>query len=205
MRKLSETMTPAEIAERKRLQQQEATRRYNAKHPDRLKASKKKYRASEKGQATEKKYQQEHRPQLNANSARWRSRNKPECAAKTKKHQQENPDMWAGYARKRNALKKKQLHPEHNKEIERFLDQRARTLTKLTGCKHCIDHIIPLEQGGWHHHDNLQVMFMDLNSSKRDNPFWEHSEYMCWRDVPQHLWPEKLVPEYTKRMLKHAA
>lgn len=178
-------------------------REWRAKNPEKPKKAKAKYRATEKGKAKDKAYADAHKPERLEASRRWSRRNPEKVAAATKKHQKENPDMWTAYRAARRARKAAALHPEHDVEYEKFLHGRAKTLTQLTGWRHCVDHVIPLIHGGWHHHDNLQVMPMDLNSSKNDNPFWENPEYCCWRDVPRKLWPEQLVPQY-EELLKAA-
>lgn len=93
------------------------------------------------------------------------------------------------------------IHPQSLKEEEIKLHELALTLSKTTGIQHVVDHIIPLNCGGWHHHLNLQVIPVSINCSKHGNPIWEHEGYKSWRDVPEYLWPEKLVNIY-KSILK---
>jgi hypothetical protein len=72
----------------------------------------------------------------------------------------------------------------------------ADALTKQTGIEHHVDHIIPIKHGGWHHHENLQILPAPVNQSKSSSPFWVSSEYKDFRSVPQSLWPEPLIDFY---------
>lgn len=96
-------------------------------------------------------------------------------------------------------------HVDHRAETEKELIGSAILISRRTGHAHHVDHIIPLAEGGWHHHDNLQVLPGKLNSSKHSDPFWEKEGYKSWKDVPAELWPEKLAPEYLARILKEKA
>ena len=51
-------------------------------------------------------------------------------------------------------------------EMAQF-DELQRKATKLSGIQHHVDHIIPLFIGGAHHQDNLRVITIHENSSKR--------------------------------------
>lgn len=72
----------------------------------------------------------------------------------------------------------------------------AADLSRATRTPHHVDHIIPLVAGGWHHHDNLQVLPDTVNLSKGTNPFWVSSWYRDFRSVPQALWPDDLADIY---------
>lgn len=53
------------------------------------------------------------------------------------------------------------------KLIKAFYDE-AKLLTKTTGIKHEVDHIIPVSKGGLHHQNNLRVVTMMENRVKGD-------------------------------------
>jgi hypothetical protein len=110
-----------------------------------------------------------------------------------------NPEKVAQKTRRRYALKKGRAHPENDRIKEMAIFKQAARLTKETGIKHHVDHIIPLMHGGWHHHDNLQVVTIAENLQKNADPFHELPGRKTWRDVPRHLWPESLAEEYARR------
>lgn len=91
------------------------------------------------------------------------------------------------------------LHPLNDPAECCKIYKLATELTRMTGERHCVDHIIPIAHGGWHHHQNLQPLPENVNAKKNANPFWESSVYKDWMDVPEYLWPDKLRPEYEKR------
>lgn len=125
----------------------------------------------------------------------WRNKNKDKIKIISKKYREKNPNppynkekkklsnaLWtknnldrhAANEAKRHA-KKLQSTPnwltvEQVKEIEQFYSE-ARKLTKKTGIKYEVDHIIPL-QGlnvrGLHVPWNLQILTKSENSSKRN-------------------------------------
>jgi 5-methylcytosine-specific restriction endonuclease McrA len=113
-----------------------------------------------------------------------------------KRHRQEKPWMNSEKTRRRYVTKKNRTHPDIDKKIERTLFEEAARLTKQTGIEHHVDHIIPIKHGGWHHHENLQILPAPVNQSKSSSPFWVSSEYKDFRSVPQSLWPEPLIDFY---------
>lgn len=107
-----------------------------------------------------------------------------------------NPDQVRAQIYRRRALKLNRLHPMHDVEVEIAMFAEIRRLNAETGVRHHLDHIIALSVGGWHHHSNLQILPQKLNEQKHGDPFWEKPGFKSWRDVPDWLWPEKLVPAY---------
>lgn len=93
--------------------------------------------------------------------------------------------------------KRNLIHPDLDANAEKTLYLLAAELTQKTGKPHQVDHIIPLISGGWHHHDNLQILPGPINASKSTNAFWTHPDYLSWKDVPNHLWPSGLAPTYS--------
>lgn len=127
---------------------------------------------------------------------RWLATHREQEAARQGRWQKENRETVALNTRLRKARKRSAVHPEMDWDKERTMFVRAQRLTRQTEILHVVDHIIPIIAGGWHHHDNLQILPNLVNCSKNDDPFWEKSGYKSWRDVPQKLWPAKLVLAY---------
>jgi hypothetical protein len=117
-------------------------------------------------------------------------------AISEKKWSNENKPRRALHSSHRRTLKRNQLHVDHNSSIEEQMRKTADALTKQTGVEHHVDHIIPIKHGGWHHHENLQILPAPVNQSKSSSPFWVSSEYKDFRSVPQSLWPEPLIDFY---------
>jgi 5-methylcytosine-specific restriction endonuclease McrA len=116
--------------------------------------------------------------------------------ARGEKWGKENKPRRALHSSNRRATTRNQMHPDHNLLIEEEMRKSAYALTKQTGVDHHVDHIIPIKHGGWHHHDNLQILPAPVNQSKGSSPFWVSSEYKDFRSVPQTLWPEPLIDFY---------
>jgi 5-methylcytosine-specific restriction endonuclease McrA len=117
-------------------------------------------------------------------------------AIRKKKWSQENKPRLALKSSSRRTLKRNLLHADHDFSIEEQMRKSAAALTQQTGIEHDIDHIIPIKHGGWHHHENLQILPSPVNKSKSSSPFWVSSEYKDFRSVPQSLWPESLNDFY---------
>ncbi len=101
-------------------------------------------------------------------------------------------------AMKRKLNVKLAIHAGSNKPAIDKIYKDCFELSKKTGIKHNVDHVIPIEFGGWHHELNLQILPEKINKSKKDNPLWEMADYKCWRDIPKFLWPDEMLPIYEK-------
>lgn len=98
-----------------------------------------------------------------------------------------NVDKARANCARRRARKRNLIHPLHDSSKELVLINRARDITITTGLEHQVDHILPLNQGGAHHHDNLQVMLLTDNMAKGDCLEWKSDKYKHWTDLPEHL------------------
>lgn len=109
------------------------------------------------------------------------------------RYSRENRDKCNASLQRYRRRKQNLLHPDRDeKQINRLFSDAA-LLTRQTGIRHHVDHIIPLARGGWHHESNMQVLPESLNAAKRHEKFWEHPNYKCWRDVPKELWPDNYI------------
>lgn len=118
------------------------------------------------------------------------------------KWQRANKDRMRFHQAKRKAMRANRIHPQANLEAIAELHVQARKMTKDTGIKWHVDHIIPVTSGGWEHELNMQLLPNTVNSSKRDDAFWFNPAYKNWRDVPAWLWPANLIPFYLVIELK---
>lgn len=87
----------------------------------------------------------------------------------------------------------------------RRIYQHASQIQKRLGIEMEVDHIIPVRHGGPHMVGNLQILTGAVNRQKGGNPFWMSPDGLSrdFRDVPRHLWPEKLRPEYERLVALH--
>lgn len=176
---------------------------YYARNKEKAKASAKAWYAAnkEKAKATSSAYRIANRERRVEAARAWRAANNDRSKELTSFWKKRNPDKVKAQLAARRSRKFGQLHPKHDAKAELALCRLADSLTQSTGQNYHVDHIIPLACGGWHHHDNLQVLPAAENIRKKDNPFWELPGFKSWKDVPAELWPEKLASEYLNRLL----
>lgn len=152
-------------------------------------------------QGINKRFYAKNKAQQRQRARDYAANNREKHRAKAMKWAADHPAEVRAIKHRRNARKSSQLHPDLDRAAERAIFAKSQRLTKETGILHHIDHIIPLDCGGWHHHDNLQVLPGPINISKGADPFWEREGFKSWKDVPRHLWPESLVPAYEVRAM----
>jgi len=119
------------------------------------------------------KYYQEHKKQIaehyqerKTEIAKYRQEHKTEKALYNVKYRQNNPDKINARNAKRRASKLKQISSTANlNKIAKFYS-KAQKLSKDTGIKMHVDHIIPLSKGGLHHENNLQIITATQNLRK---------------------------------------
>ncbi len=190
---LTSKYTPEQRAKR-----QAATLAWRKRNPDKVKA----YVSSDAIVAYKKGWAERNKHRILGYAAKWRSENREKSIESSLKWQSENPEairlIWNRKSAKRKAIKLNRLHPDHNFEIERAMYSKARELYKATGIRYDVDHVIPLSKGGWHHHDNLQVLDHNTNSSKHANPFWHKDGFKSFAEVCSSLWPTNLINMYNK-------
>lgn len=127
-------------------------------------------------------------------------------AKRTANHRREKPEMNRATAMRRYVRKWHAQHSGHDKAREAELFREATRLTEATGEEHQVDHIIPIAAGGWHHHENMQVLSMRVNVSKNDDPFWRATKpgQKDWTHVAVELWPDYLAAAYDERLYEEA-
>jgi len=120
--------------------------------------------------AIAKEWRKKNRDYVNSVSREWQKKNPEKVKEMASNRIKRDRDSWLAERRmaraKRRALLKNRLHPQHNFAIEKILTDQCKRLYKRFGVKFEVDHIIPLDKGGWHHHLNLQVIPMVWNRKK---------------------------------------
>jgi hypothetical protein len=117
-------------------------------------------------------YYQENKERLIAEQHVRYQENKEGIFAQQAVYRKANLEMFAAFAARRRAAKLQRtplwFTKDDFKKIKSFYTL-ARKMTKETGIKHEVDHILPLcgeEISGFHHWNNLQVLTKKQNSAK---------------------------------------
>ena len=153
----------------------------NAKNKDYRQAN------SDKIKADKKAYYKANFDKIKADKKAYNKANSEKFKAYQKAYKQANPEKFNASASKRRALKLTQTHLDcDNKQVERFY-RVCSLLSKHTGTKYHVDHILPISKGGPHHHDNLQIITQTLNNQKSNNTNFEHQDLKHWTDLPIEL------------------
>ena len=71
-------------------------------------------------------------------------------------------------AMRHKALKKNQTPKNADSEKIAYIYQICRLLNSIGDEKYVVDHIKPLNKGGLHHQDNLQILLENINGEKSD-------------------------------------
>lgn len=103
---------------------------------------------------------------------RYNDANKAANAAKHKAWIEANRGRWNATVMKRHAKKLMATPPWASADAIRIIYEEAARLTKATGIRHEVDHIIPLQSPivcGLHHEGNLQILTKSANRQK-----WNH-------------------------------
>ena len=147
---------------------------YRDAHPEKISAINRAwYEANkEKKDADNKAWREANPEKVAANGKAWREANKEKVAADNKAWQKANPEKCAAKDAKRHAAKLKRTPPwlteEHYDQITSIYAERVR-LTKETGVRHEVDHILPLQGEnvcGLHVPWNLRVITAQDNRRK---------------------------------------
>ena len=138
----------------------------------------------------------------------WDTANKEKQQEYKKAHYAENTDKYKNYSKawraanaelyytfmtKQRALKLNRLHPDHDVEIERSLYILAKNCEAIFNEPFHIDHILPYDCGGTHHHLNLQVIPARVNRNKKNNLDYECNwpNFKTWKNLPDYLLIDK--------------
>lgn len=186
-------MTPEQLAHVRQYQ-----REWRKKNAERYYEKQRKRRADPKSGHKEwaAKWREKNRDRLNEKARDWARRNpekhKEKFLVYLNRNRAKRYEDWGH----REAVRRGCVIGD--RDAVREVYQRAIDLSKETGVRWSVDHIIPLGLGGAHSIENVQAMLHDLNQTKSGNPFWicENGEYKDWRDVPFSTWPDKFLKIY---------
>ena len=103
-------------------------------------------------------------------SRKWREANPEKVVQCNKEWRENNPDLFAAYLGKSTSCQRgavvSDIYDVH--ECVPFYAE-ARRLTRETGVRHEVDHIVPISKGGLHCQTNMQVLTKAENRRKSDD------------------------------------
>jgi predicted DNA-binding protein len=164
-------VTPEELAAMRERNKSER-KNYYKKNKEAVAESNRKWSDKNPGRKAQltKEWRQKNKEYVNAVSREWKKNNSEKVKEMIESRIQKDRDSYLAERRmaraKRRAILKERLHPDHNFELEKVLTDQCKRLYKKFGVKFEVDHIVPLDKGGWHHHLNLQVIPMVWNRRK---------------------------------------
>lgn len=130
-------------------------------------------------------------------SKEYRARNPEKVATYSKEWNAKNRDSRTAYAIAQHAKRKCRIAVDFG-ELDRFVVLEAKRkcarLKKRTGYAWQIDHILPLNKGGLHKFDNLQVLPAVLNRFKSDKLIYlQVGEWLAdWTKEPHNDDPSQI-------------
>lgn len=148
-------------------------RTYAAENAEKIAVRKRNQRQTKKLEISEysRQYREKNREACNERARVWNSDNPDRVNARHASYRREKPHRYAGYVAKRNAAKLRATPVWADLDaILQFYEDASR-MTRETGIKHEVDHIVPLQGKfvcGLHCEANLQVLTKRENISKHN-------------------------------------
>ena len=142
-----------------------------------------------------KKYRENNRDICNERGKRYREQNLEKELLRSKNYKLNNPIIRQLNSNKRSANKVNSYHKDHDPKIEAVLIEMRLRLEKCLSIKFILHKIIPMTKGGYHHHQNIQVIPKSLEGvanklSKHQNPILK-----SWKNIPSFLHDKALQIE----------
>ena len=134
-----------------------------------------------------KNYYELNKEKINEKSKEWRNNNIEYRKERDKQYRKSNKSLCNSHTHRRRAKIKNSLHVQNDSNIELIFHQMATRIKNCTGIDFHVDHILPLNKGGYHHHLNLQVIPGRINESKADKLDFIHPLLIHWKDLPIFL------------------
>lgn len=91
------------------------------------------------------------------------------------------------YRYKKRAKKHNSEHVDHDQNIEKVYHEMRYRLEDCLGISYVVDHILPLERGGFHHHKNLQTIPSSLQKRKGLSLSYKHQSLIYWMNLPDDM------------------
>jgi 5-methylcytosine-specific restriction endonuclease McrA len=120
----------------------------------------------DKIRASQRKHYEKNKQKMFAASMRWKHENREKNLDITRMWHKKNPVRSYAHTRMRTLRIRGQTPPDANFDAIAALYEESARLTRETGIRHHVDHIVPLSRGGLHHQDNLRVVTITENLRK---------------------------------------
>jgi len=162
---------------------------YRIQNKDKIKESAKIYKKNNKEKIKEwsASYYEENKERISLITKKYRKDNPDKLRSLRKEYEKNNRSKMTQKAAKRRTLKMKSHHPTNDPIIESIIYDMSTRITKCIGLDFHVDHILPLNQGGYHHHQNLQSIPGRVNESKHDSLDFRHPLLVHWTELPEFL------------------
>lgn len=162
---------------------------YRPRYKEKDKVYHKEYNIKNKDKVKQRtsKYYIDNKVKVNEYGKRWRSLNKDYRKTRDRNYRKNNKELCNLHCSKRRAKLHNACHPQHNIDIEKAFQEMSIRLKKCIGIDFHVDHILPLNKGGFHHHGNLQVIPGRINEGKRDNIKFTHPCLIHYTSLPSYL------------------
>ena len=157
-------------------------KKYRVENRDEIAVYRKKYYEENRDEvlARNRKHYEENRDKELARGKKYYKENRDKELARNKKYSAENLQKKAAITAKRRAALLERI-PSWSNEADlkaiKKIYARCKRINRLTGIKHQVDHVIPLQGdgiSGLHHSTNLAIIPAALNKSKYNK--WEFQE-----------------------------
>ena len=139
--------------------------------PDYRKANNKKLKAwkaanLETFRNAQRQHYERNKQKMDEASRLWREANADKHRAAIAAWHKKNPVRSYAHTRARQLRLRGQTPPDADFEAIAALYEESARLTRETGVRHHVDHIVPISKGGLHHQNNLRVIPAAENLSK---------------------------------------
>ncbi len=124
---------------------------------------------------------------ISRRNSKWVKNNIVKVRIKNNERARNNKPARARKDSIRRARKMNSIHPEYDRTKELVLRNMAQRLQNCLGIKYHLDHILPLIEGGYHHHLNLQPIPAKFNLDKGDSLDYNHMSIIHWSELPPFL------------------
>lgn len=144
-------------------------RDWNLVHPERVKETVDRYRASDEAKAVNKEWRDHHKEHLKAEVYKWRAENPDQEKAIVKKSRKKHHLKVLTRNREREIAEITAIPAWADRQKISDIYLKAKQITKETGILHHVDHIIPLRGKyvcGLHIETNLQIIPAIVNLRK---------------------------------------